>query len=102
MASNIGKFVVVGASGYVGKATVKALAAKLGAGRVVVATRDPSSEASGQYTSQGVTVVKGDMGDAAGLREAFAGAAGVFVIAPGHEVCALVCAVFATLPCDVV
>ena len=82
---NMASIVLVGASGFIGKATVRALVA---AGKAVtVATRNPASAASAEFTSAGATVVKGDLNDAASLVPVFTGAAAGYIITPGSEVC---------------
>jgi uncharacterized protein YbjT (DUF2867 family) len=69
---------VVGATGQQGGATVQAL---LAAGaRVRGLTRDPSSASAKALTDRGVEMVRGDAGDRAGLRSAFAGVDAAFVM----------------------
>ena len=80
------KVVIVGASGYTGTATVNAVGALVGAANVKVITRHPESATSTGFKSSGVHVVKGDYNDQASLVAAFAGAAAVYLIAPGSEV----------------
>ena len=81
-----GKYVIVGASGYIGKATVGALVAAVGGGNVIVATRNPTSPAGAEFTAQGATVVAGDLNNKASLIPVFAGAKAVYIITPGAEV----------------
>ena len=80
------KVVIVGASGYTGAATVDAVGALVGAANVKVITRHPESSAATGFKSSGIHVVKGDYNDQASLVAAFAGAAAVYLIAPGSEV----------------
>jgi uncharacterized protein YbjT (DUF2867 family) len=71
-------FAVVGATGQQGGATVSAL---LAAGaRVRGLTRDPASDAARALARRGVEMVRGDAGDPAGLRSAFAGVDGALVM----------------------
>ena len=84
-----GSIVVVGASGFIGKATVALLSKKF-PGRVVVATRNAASEAAQGFQKAGARVVPGDLGTPSSLKAAFTGADAVYVITPGTEVRLLV------------
>ena len=77
---------LVGASGYIGKATVAALVGKVGGQRIVVATRKVDSDAAGQYKALGASVVFGDLNMPHQLETEFFGASAVYIIAPGSEV----------------
>jgi len=79
------KVVIVGASGYIGKATVAALAKLIGGDRIVVATRNPEGVAGDVFRAVGATVVHGDLNHVDSLKAHFTGAAAVYVIAPGAE-----------------
>jgi uncharacterized protein YbjT (DUF2867 family) len=80
------KTVIVGASGFIGQATVGALAGAIGGDKVVVVSRNPSGSACEGFRSAGAAVVAGDLNDAASLSAPFADAAAVYLIAPGTEV----------------
>jgi uncharacterized protein YbjT (DUF2867 family) len=76
------KVIVVGASGYIGKATLAALVSRHGSTVDIYAgVRDPSKFG----TMDGVTVVAADMGDKAGLATALEGFDSVYLVIPGHE-----------------
>lgn len=80
------KIVIVGASGFIGKATVLSLVQAVGGDRVVVATRNPEAPSADAFKSVGASVVKGDLNHPDALKDAFVGASSVFIIAPGTEV----------------
>jgi uncharacterized protein YbjT (DUF2867 family) len=77
---------VVGASGTIGAATVKALASDAFASCVNVkaGVRDPVADKSKALEAKNVEVVHADMGNKEGMTKAFAGASAVFVVTPGH------------------
>jgi uncharacterized protein YbjT (DUF2867 family) len=79
--------VIIGASGFIGKATVLSLAQAVGGDRIVVATRNPEGPGSDAFKSVGASVVKGDLNHPDALKDVFTGASSVFIIAPGTEVC---------------
>lgn len=81
-----GKIVIVGASGYIGKPTVAALAKSVGGGNVFVVTRNLESAAATELAATGATLVKGDFADVESLKSAFAGASIAYIITPGAEV----------------
>jgi uncharacterized protein YbjT (DUF2867 family) len=69
---------VTGATGAQGGATARAL---LAAGRKVrILTRDPASGAAKDLAAQGAEVVRGDLEDAASLRQSLHGAQSVFSV----------------------
>ncbi len=80
------KIVVVGASGYIGKATIAHLAKRTDPKNVTVVTRNPVSAAAEEFKKHGVHVVAGDLGTPASLAGPFTGATSVYVIVPGSEV----------------
>ncbi len=84
--SKSSKIVVVGASGYIGKATVAHLAKKADPSSVWVVTRNPASPAGEEFKKLGVHVVAGDLGTPASLAGPFASATSVYIIVPGSEV----------------
>lgn len=79
------KIVVVGASGYIGKATIAHLAKRTDPKNVTVVTRNPDSAAGEEFKKHGVHVVAGDLGTPASLAGPFTGATSVYVIVPGSE-----------------
>ena len=81
-----GKTVIVGASGYIGKATVALLSRTIGGDKVIVATRNPDAQSADAFRAVGATVVAGDLNHIHTLKAVFAGASAVYVIAPGTEV----------------
>ena len=78
------KTIVIGASGYVGKATLSALASRH-AGKVetYAGVRDPSKFDVASMV--GVKVVSADMADKDSLTKALAEYDRVFLVVPGHE-----------------
>ncbi len=64
-----GKIVVVGASGYLGKPTVAALAKSFDPASIVVVTRSTETPAADEFRAAGVTVVKGGFADAESFQE---------------------------------
>jgi uncharacterized protein YbjT (DUF2867 family) len=72
---------VVGATGAQGGGLVRAiLADRSGRFAARALTRDPGSARAGELAALGAEVVQADLDDAAGLRKAFDGAHGVFVV----------------------
>ena len=80
------KIVVVGASGYIGKATIAHLVKHADPKTVTVVTRNPGAPAAEEFKALGVHVVAGDLGAPASLAAPFAGATSVLIIVPGTEV----------------
>src|SRR5919107_5706812 len=70
--------VVTGATGHQGGAVTRHLLR--GGWRVTALTRDPTSARARAVAALGADVVRGDMGDPASLRPAFAGAYGVYSV----------------------
>src|SRR6186997_326345 len=71
---------VTGAAGQLGRRVVE-LALAANAGRVIAATRNPEKLAD--LAARGADVRHADFGDAASLREAFAGAQRMLLISTG-------------------
>ena len=80
------KIVVVGASGYVGKATIAHLVKHADPKTVSVVTRNPGSPTAEEYKALGVHVVAGDLASPGSLAGPFTGATSVYIIVPGTEV----------------
>lgn len=81
--SSLPKTIVVGASGYIGKATLASLVARHGSKvQIHAGVRNPTKFGE----MDGVTVVKADMGDKAALVETFKAGSydSVFLVIPGH------------------
>jgi NAD(P)H dehydrogenase (quinone) len=78
------KIVVIGASGYVGTATVSQLVAQSSSNEVIAVIRDPSKQAAKDLVSKGATVVAGDMADPTSLDSTLSGADAVYIVVPGH------------------
>ncbi|TNC49435.1 SDR family oxidoreductase [Rubellimicrobium rubrum] len=70
--------VVTGATGQLGRRIVEALAARVGAGRVVASARDPGK--AQELAALGVEVRHGDYEDPDSLKGAFAGASQVLLV----------------------
>jgi len=81
--SSLPKIIVVGASGYIGKATLSSLVSRHGHELEIHAgVRNPSKFGE----MDGVTVVKADMGDKRALVKTLKqGYSRVFLVIPGHE-----------------
>ena len=76
------KVLVVGSSGYVGKATLHALKSRHGSKvEIFAGARDPSKF----DPIEGIKVVQADMGDKVGLTKTLRGFDHVFLVVPGHE-----------------
>lgn len=75
---------VLGCSGSVGSATVRALSEKYpDKVKILAGTRDPASEkAAVLKTLPGVTVLRADMNDEEGLRELLCGVTSLFIVTP--------------------
>ena len=76
------KVIVLGASGYVGKATLAALTSRYTTDKVqtFAGVRNPD-----KFDMPDVTAVKADMGDKQALSKTLADFGSVFVVVPGHE-----------------
>lgn len=75
------KVIVVGASGYVGKATLAALVSRhADSVQAVAGVRNPD-----KFSMDNVTAVAADMGDKAALTETLKGYDSVYLVVPGHE-----------------
>lgn len=74
------RFLVVGATGLQGGATVDALLAGGTGNGVRALTRNPSSPSSQKLASRGVEVVAGDLDDAASLARALDGVDGAYLV----------------------
>jgi uncharacterized protein YbjT (DUF2867 family) len=76
------KVIVVGASGYVGKATLAALTSRhFDTVQTFAGVRSPEKFG----TMEKVTTISTDMGDKAALTQTFRGFDSVFLVVPGHE-----------------
>ncbi len=84
--SSAPKIVVVGASGFIGKATITHLVKHAEPTTVHVVTRNPTSPAAEEFKKLGVHVVAGDLGAPDSLATPFAGATSVYIIVPATEV----------------
>ena len=75
---------VIGCSGFIGPATVKALSANFSDKvNILAGTRDPASEKVATLkTLPGVTVVRADMNDKEALREQLRGVTSLFIVTP--------------------
>lgn len=78
------KVVVIGASGYIGTATVSSLVAQNSSNEVIAVIRDTSKQAAKDLVSKGATVVAGDMANPASLDSTLSGADSVYIVVPGH------------------
>jgi uncharacterized protein YbjT (DUF2867 family) len=79
-------YIIIGASGFIGKATVNALAATVGGNRINVITRDPTSAAASLYAALGASITKGDLSNVEKLKPLLLDCAGLYIITPGTEV----------------
>jgi len=81
----LGKIVLVGCSGIIGKATMHALNRIAGFNQYVVLTRDPSGFHPAEHVCSGCHIAKGDLANPDKLKSAFEGATAVFIITPSVE-----------------
>lgn len=78
------KVAVVGSTGYIGSATVGALASKFSSVPTIAFARNPEGDKAKGLAASNVTVAKGSFGDS-GLADSLAGVSSVVLVTPGAE-----------------